>query len=66
MFTVAVMLFPSPSTSVPLNLIPSNTVTLVSLTFKVIVASCLSGVISVNSVGLSVLNDSNVIPVLLR
>ena len=66
MFTVAVMLFPSPSTSVPLNLIPSNTVTLVSLTFKVIVASCLSGMISVNSVGLSVLNDSNVIPVLLR
>ena len=60
------MLFPNPSTRVPLNFTSSNTVKLVVLTSKVNVAFCLSAVISVKFTGLSVFHEAKVIPVLLR
>ena len=46
-----VMLFPSPSTNVPLYVTSSYTITGLGLSDIVNVAFCLSGVISVNSVG---------------
>ena len=66
MLTNPPMLLPSPSIRVPLNLTSSNTVTSLGVTFNVIVAFCLSAVISVNSVGLFVFHDAIVTPVLFR